>query len=139
MEANIFYSERPAQMGVLLYSSIWRQSNSSQELEVKVYDTGIVSGHQYIRFCFDIRFAIQNCTITFIAQEHAIGFELTQGDQQVWRSTLKGHLNQTNFHQEFKPVKKIGKGNFASVYLVERIKDGKEFAVKAFSKENSFA
>jgi serine/threonine protein kinase len=31
-------------------------------------------------------------------------------------------------------LKKIGKGNFASVYLAEKILDGERYAVKAFSK-----
>lgn len=53
----------------------------------------------------------------------------------MWRDTLKLYLNQMGFHEQFKPIKKIGKGNFASVYLVERIQDGHQFAVKAFSKE----
>ena len=39
----------------------------------------------------------------------------------------------------FKPLKKLGKGNFASVYEVERLTDLKRFAVKAFSKLNSFS
>lgn len=39
----------------------------------------------------------------------------------------------------FKPIKKLGKGNFASVYEVERLTDSKKFAVKAFSKQNTFA
>jgi serine/threonine protein kinase len=34
----------------------------------------------------------------------------------------------------FKVYKKIGKGNFASVYLAERIEDGQQMAIKAFSK-----
>ena len=38
----------------------------------------------------------------------------------------------------FKPIKKIGKGNFASVYLVIRHEDGKKYAVKAFSKEATY-
>jgi len=39
----------------------------------------------------------------------------------------------------FKPSKKLGKGNFASVYQVERLTDGKKFAVKAFSKQTAFS
>lgn len=38
----------------------------------------------------------------------------------------------------FKPLKKLGKGNFASVYEVERITDHAKFAVKAFSKQSCF-
>ena len=34
----------------------------------------------------------------------------------------------------FRVFKKIGKGNFASVYLAERIEDNVKMAVKAFSK-----
>ena len=35
----------------------------------------------------------------------------------------------------FKPVRKLGKGGFATVYEVQRQTDGKLFAVKAFSKQ----
>ncbi len=34
----------------------------------------------------------------------------------------------------YKPVIKLGKGGFATVYEVERATDKKRFAVKAFSK-----
>jgi serine/threonine protein kinase len=43
-------------------------------------------------------------------------------------------LNQIGFHKLYKPIKKIGKGGFATVYEVERLTDKKKFAVKAFSK-----
>ena len=56
----------------------------------------------------------------------------------TWRSILKNHLNQRGFHEQFKPFKKIGKGNFASVYLVEKLEDKKQYAVKAFSKEQAY-
>jgi len=39
----------------------------------------------------------------------------------------------------FKPIKKIGKGNFASVYLAEKITDKEKYAVKAFSKEAAYS
>jgi calcium-dependent protein kinase len=39
----------------------------------------------------------------------------------------------------FKPIKKLGKGNFATVYEAERMTDQQRFAVKAFSKQNSYS
>lgn len=51
-----------------------------------------------------------------------------------WRNNLGKFLNQRNFHQIFKPIKKIGKGNFASVYLVIKNEDKNCYAAKAFSK-----
>lgn len=57
----------------------------------------------------------------------------------LWRTYLESKLNQRGFHELFKPIKKIGKGNFASVYLVIRHEDGKKYAVKAFSKEATFS
>lgn len=51
-----------------------------------------------------------------------------------WRDYLGSKLNQRGFHELFKPIKKVGKGNFASVYLVIKHEDGKKYAVKAFSK-----
>lgn len=35
-----------------------------------------------------------------------------------WQKLLSIFFNQRNFHQIFRPLKKIGKGNFATVYLV---------------------
>lgn len=58
-------------------------------------------------------------------------------DQQLlkeWRDVLASKINQRGFHELFKPIKKIGKGNFASVYLAIRLEDDKKFAIKAFSK-----
>lgn len=52
---------------------------------------------------------------------------------------MKRYLNQRGFHQDFKPIKKIGKGNFASVYLAERNDTKEKCAVKAFSKEAAFS
>lgn len=55
-------------------------------------------------------------------------------DVLKWRDLLAKKLNQRGFHELFKPVKRVGKGSFASVYLVVKYEDGKEYAVKAFSK-----
>lgn len=55
------------------------------------------------------------------------------------RVMLSRLINQKGFHAQFKPVKKLGKGNFASVYQVIRAEDGKKFAVKAFSKANTYS
>lgn len=57
---------------------------------------------------------------------------------KIWRGILGSRLNQRGFHELFKPIKKIGKGNFASVYLAIRLEDEKKFAVKAFSKEATY-
>lgn len=57
----------------------------------------------------------------------------------AWKNYLESVLNQRGFHELFKPIKKIGKGNFASVYLVIKHEDGKKYAVKAFSKEATFS
>jgi serine/threonine protein kinase len=55
-----------------------------------------------------------------------------------WRNFLRGKINQRGFHELFRAQRKIGKGNFASVYLAERLEDEKLFAVKAFSKEAAY-
>lgn len=56
-----------------------------------------------------------------------------------WRDYLAGRINQRCFHESFKAHRKIGKGNFASVYLADRLEDGMSFAIKAFSKEVAYA
>lgn len=50
---------------------------------------------------------------------------------------LSRTLNQLGFHRLYKPVKKLGKGGFATVYEVERLTDKRHFAVKAFAKQNT--
>ena len=65
-------------------------------------------------------------------------FELVKEDAQEWYLVLREKLNQKGFLETFKPRKKIGKGSFATVYLVERIETGEEYAVKAFSKELAY-
>ena len=64
---------------------------------------------------------------------------LVEDDSGKWKGALENHLNQRGFHQDFRPIKKIGKGNFASVYMAENTKDNKKYAIKAFSKEAAFS
>jgi len=51
-----------------------------------------------------------------------------------WEKVLIKMMKRKKFHEFFKGVKKIGKGNFASVYLTQRLNDKVNFAVKAFQK-----
>ena len=55
----------------------------------------------------------------------------------IWIKYLGKMLNQVGFHKMFKPQRKLGKGGFATVYEVQRLTDGKLFAVKAFSKQST--
>lgn len=57
---------------------------------------------------------------------------------EAWILCLSKKINRKGFHEMFKPLKKLGKGNFASVYEVERVTDHAKFAVKAFSKQTCF-
>lgn len=43
-----------------------------------------------------------------------------------------------DFHSFFKPIKKIGRGNFGTVYLAQENKLGRYAAIKAFIKEMAF-
>lgn len=43
-------------------------------------------------------------------------------------------MNQYNFHDLFRAEKKLGKGNFATVYLGIQLKDQRKVAIKAFGK-----
>ena len=57
----------------------------------------------------------------------------------AWRDVLSKKMNQRGLHELFKPIKKIGKGNFATVYLVYKYENGQKSAVKAFSKEGTYS
>ena len=59
---------------------------------------------------------------------------ISEDDEAI--KALSKNIIRQEFHETFKPKKKIGKGAFASVYLAARISDGKHFAIKAFSKKD---
>ena len=48
------------------------------------------------------------------------------------------YITRRDFHEFFKPMRKIGRGNFATVYLADDIRASRRVAVKAFMKEVSF-
>lgn len=52
----------------------------------------------------------------------------------MWEIELRGLMNEFNFHDLFKAEKRLGKGNFATVYLGVQLKDQKRLAIKAFGK-----
>ncbi|KAM3141155.1 hypothetical protein pb186bvf_006760 [Paramecium bursaria] len=66
-------------------------------------------------------------------------FSADQDTLRKWRQLFGLRINQMGFHHMFKVFKKIGKGNFASVYLAERVDDGTQMAIKAFSKSAVYA
>lgn len=47
-------------------------------------------------------------------------------------------MKRKRFHEFYKGIQKIGAGNFASVYIAERVIDKKRFAVKAFKKDSTY-
>lgn len=100
------------------------------------------NGWSSIFFDFDVKFSftVSPPTVKFERNEEVAIFKLKSSEEvQKWREVLKDYLNQRGFHEQFKPFKKIGKGNFATVYLVEKIEDQKNYAVKAFSKEAAYS
>lgn len=72
-------------------------------------------------------------------EEYAAFYSDDSSQVKAWRDVLATKLNQRGFHELLKPIKKIGKGNFASVYLAVRLEDEKKFAIKAFSKQATYA
>ena len=93
-------------------------------------------------FDFDLKFGFSASppSIYFEKQEERVKYEFkAEADLQAVRELLRGKLNQRGFHEQFKPKKKIGKGNFASVYLAEKLEAGKNYAIKAFSKEAAYS
>lgn len=63
-------------------------------------------------------------------------FVKNEADFLKWQEQLSKVFIQTDFHQKFEAIKMIGKGSFARVYLIENMITKKQYAVKAFSKDN---
>lgn len=53
-----------------------------------------------------------------------------------WVKSLRTLINQYGFHKYFKAIRRLGKGQFATVFEVENFETGHKFAVKGFSKIN---
>ena len=58
---------------------------------------------------------------------------------ELYRIFGRTYTTQLDFHQLFKPLRKIGQGLTASVYQVSRNIDSATLAVKAFKKSIYFA
>jgi len=75
----------------------------------------------------------------FSLSKNGVTYEFTSKDENViknWMTQLKSLVVMTNFHDEYKAIKMIGRGSFAKVYLVESKSTNKSYAVKAFTKES---
>lgn len=93
-------------------------------------------------FDFDLKFGfkVETKEVFFEKGDTKLTYLLsTEEDVNTWRNVLKKRINQRGFHEQFKALDKIGKGNFASVYLVEKHEDKTRYAVKAFSKEAAYS
>jgi len=55
-----------------------------------------------------------------------------------WENHLLKYITRRDFHEFFRPLRKIGKGNFATVYLAEDMRANRRVAIKAFMKEPAF-
>ena len=103
-----------------------------------------------VSLSFDLKFEVHHITQNDI-KSAKIGFRLYVDEGfgcsfygpsdliEKWVSYLQPEIHQKGFHERFKPLRILGKGNFATVYEVTRIVDGKKFAVKAFSKQSCFS
>jgi hypothetical protein len=67
--------------------------------------------------------------------------------EEEWKEALellgiqlgRQFITQLNFHQQFKPLRKLGKGLTAVVYAALRLADSSPVAIKAFKKSAYFS
>lgn len=101
----------------------------------------------YYDFDLKLEWLFNDQKSEYTMNEVPFGFKLIRGNDiiELWFNNIEDYhtlspflrkkLNILNFHFWYKAIKKIGKGNFATVYLVESRETGFEYAVKAFLKE----
>ena len=141
----MYTKEAPSPMGKLLLSTVIRKVQEG-DITVQIHEQCIIESSPKGKLCmpfdFDLKFGyLANPPSVYFEKESAkVTYEVKSGAElQQMRDILKSKLNQRGFHEQFKPKKKIGKGNFASVYLAEKIENGRNYAVKAFSKEAAYS
>jgi hypothetical protein len=129
MEASesLYSNYAPNPCGKLLFTcQALRQDEG--DATVALYEHCLVESSPrskaYLPFDFDVKLAFTTSPpcVNFEKGEQRASYVLRSvGDLQQWREILKAKINQRGFHEQFKPKKKIGKGNFASVYLAEKL------------------
>ena len=110
--------------GNLLLNSEAKLEGNPSIMNVEIYENGILFESMCIQFSFDLKFLIQEGTIKFEVSNKttkSMIFELPLNDEKLWRNVLRKKINQKGFHEIFKPIKKIGKGSFATVFLVQKL------------------
>lgn len=125
--------------GAKLYESEAFLAGSKTLLNVSLHEKLILIGNMCLNYNFDLKFGVKGGSVKFENHLNSMSLDLPRNDEKDWRQVLRLYLNQKGFHETFKPIKKIGKGNFASVYLVEKIENKCKYAVKAFSKEAAYS
>lgn len=138
---NLFIKGKSINLGKL-YGK-WKIKKQGAALQVEIYDNGILelgssdASSKTIEFDFDLKFSFTKDPLEIKLErgkETCVYGISSEADLENWREILKSKINQRGFHEQFKPIKKIGKGNFASVYLAQKLEDNVHYAVKAFSK-----
>lgn len=78
-------------------------------------------------------------TIGFsIFKEHTSCYEFCSSEEDIvnrWMKELSKLVFLSGFSNDYKAVKYIGRGEFAQVWEVERLRDGAKFAAKTIDKE----
>ena len=109
-----------------------------------------MKGVSFFEFDLKLEWLFHHPTEEFDPNNTPFGFKLVRGhdvselyfmettDFQLVSQFLRKKLNIMNFHYWYKAIKKIGKGNFATVYLVESKETGFQYAVKAFLKDTLY-
>ena len=139
-QEDLLNASAPKNKGEVQLTSTVQLSDDRKELPVVIYEKClIINNGRCIKYDFDVKMTVSEGSIKFEHLENELTLALPYNDHQEWRTVLKKYINQRGFHQDFKPIKKIGKGNFASVYLAERNDTKLKCAVKAFSKEAAFS
>lgn len=88
----------------------------------------------------EVTFATEASTITSITliglydKTVTITSQSQESLQKLYRC-LTREISHKGFNEYFKPKKRLGRGNFATVYLVEHRATGQEMAAKVFSRE----
>ena len=125
MEENFFVHYNPMEeKGDLLYASQLVLQCISKITTAEIYTRMVMIGEQCFKYHFDVKFCIEEGQLKLSEVGEKVTtmvFDLPLKDEKEWGKFLSKKLNQQNFHKVFKPLKKIGKGSFATVFLVQKI------------------
>lgn len=86
---SLFKKDLPSDLGELLLVSELKGEEMEESVEARAYRTGVMIGKVFMKYHFDLRFAVDENTLTIDYKDEELVWELPLRDSLKWRAVLR--------------------------------------------------